>query len=428
MPLSNFFQLFIWAVSQKMCDMHGYKMKKVMILGASQLQVPAILKVKELGYQIIAVDYDENAVGFPLADIKLLVSTIDQEEVYRQALKYKPDAIITSTSDAPVRTVAYVNEKLGNHQDMSYEDALCATNKEFMRKRLKKFNVPIPIFYIVNNYDQFKNAISNFLDFCVVKPADNAGSRGVQRLDVNDNSVNLEELYYDTKKYSKTGIVLVEEYMEGKEVSVEAITVNGKTDILAITDKMITPPPFFVEIGHSEQSQLPDNIKEKIRKITIDAIHAINIINGPSHSEIKITQQGPKIVEIAARLGGDFITSKLVPLSTGVDLVGNSVLLALREFKTLDLTRKCDYGSAIRFLFSSNGIIESIDIDKELNSLEGIEEIKIYKNAGDYVQGLESSNDRIGHVITKSDNTQHAIEIAEYAITKIQVNIKCDGC
>ena len=84
-----------------------------MILGASELQVPAIRKAKELGYQVILVDYNEKAVGFELADVKLVVSTLDQEEVYRQALIFKPDIVLTSTSDGPVRTAAYVNEKLG---------------------------------------------------------------------------------------------------------------------------------------------------------------------------------------------------------------------------------------------------------------------------------------------------------------------------
>ena len=111
--------------------------KKIMILGASALQVPAIKKAKELGYQVILVDYDANAVGFSLADIKLVVSTLDQEEVYRQALIYQPDVVITSTSDGPVRTAAYVNEKLGKQPDLSYKDsfvlplkAACATGLE----------------------------------------------------------------------------------------------------------------------------------------------------------------------------------------------------------------------------------------------------------------------------------------------------------
>ena len=158
------------------------KQKKMMILGASALQVPAIKKAKELEHQIILVDYDENAVGFALADIKLVVSTLDQEEVYRQALIYQPDVVITSTSDGPVRTAAYVNEKLGKKPDLSYENALCATIKSKMRDRLKQCGVPILEYYAAANYEAFSEAVDKLDGDCIVKPADNAGSRGVVQL------------------------------------------------------------------------------------------------------------------------------------------------------------------------------------------------------------------------------------------------------
>ena len=157
--------------------------KKMMILGASALQVPAIKKAKEMGYRIILVDYDENAVGFPLADVKLTVSTLDQEEVYRQALIYRPDVILTSASDGPVRTAAYVNEKLGKQPDLSYEDSFCATVKSHMRKRLEENHVPIPEYYAAADFREFTEAVERLNGYCIVKPADNAGSRGVVLLD-----------------------------------------------------------------------------------------------------------------------------------------------------------------------------------------------------------------------------------------------------
>ncbi len=157
--------------------------KKMMILGGSALQVPAIHAAKKLGYEIILVDYDENAVGFALADVKLVVSTLDMEEVYRQALVYRPDVVITSTSDGPVRTAAYVNEKLGKKPDLAYEDSLCATIKSHMRKRLEENHVPIPSYYAVESWEEFQEAVKAFSGRCIVKPSDNAGSRGVVLLD-----------------------------------------------------------------------------------------------------------------------------------------------------------------------------------------------------------------------------------------------------
>lgn len=398
--------------------------KKMMILGASALQVPAIKKAKELGYEIILVDYDENAAGFPLADVKLVVSTLDQEEVYRQALIYQPDVVITSTSDGPVRTAAYVNEKLGKQPDLSYEDSLCATIKSHMRDRLKQYQVPVPEYYAVKTFDEFKNAVSALQGCCIVKPADNAGSRGVVLL--KDASIpaadHLQQTYEYSKANSRNGIVMVEEYMEGAEVSVEAMTVNGETTIITITDKFITPPPYFVEIAHCEPSMLDEDVQEQIRQITKKAVKAIHLLNGPSHTEIKVTKSGPKVVELAARLGGDFITSRLVPLSTGVDMVGNSVLLAAGS--NVDLTCTRQKGAAIHFLQGTEGVLKNIIVDEAVYRLDGIEEISLYRKNGDPVHETKSSNDRLGHVITTGQTAEEAMARAKEALSYIHIQYK----
>ncbi|NLL78197.1 MAG: ATP-grasp domain-containing protein [Clostridiales bacterium] len=402
--------------------------KKMMILGASALQVPAIKKAKELGFEIILVDYDDNAVGFPLADVKLVVSTLDQEEVYRQALIHKPDVVITSTSDGPVRTAAYVNEKLGKKPDLAYEDSLCATIKSYMRDRLKENGVPIPEYYVIHDYMQLREAVSRLGGYCIVKPADNAGSRGVVLVDFRhtkqgeSNDRKLKEIYEYSKSNSRNGIVMTEEFMTGAEVSVESMTVDGETTIIAITDKFITPPPYFVEIGHSQPSRLAEDTKEEIKKITLQAVKAIRLQNGPSHTEVKVTPKGPKIVEIAARLGGDFITSKLVPLSTGVDMVGNSVLLAAGE--QTDLTGKCAKGAAIRFIQGTPGRIKKITVDDGINALEGLEEFVLYKKAGDKIDSTKSSNDRLGHVIAGGETAEEAMSIAEKALEFVHIDIE----
>ena len=397
--------------------------KKMMILGASELQLPAIRKAKELGYQIILVDYNEKAVGFDLADVKLVISTLDQEEVYRQALIYQPDVVITSTSDGPVRTAAYVNERLGKQPDLSYEDSLCATIKSHMRNRLKENHVPIPEYYAVQDYEEFKTAVEALRGNCIVKPADNAGSRGVTALDgvKTQTEEGLRRTYEYSRENSRNGTVMVEEYMTGPEVSVEAMTVDGKTTILTITDKFITPPPYFVEIAHCEPSSLGEDIQEQIKQAALRAIAAIRLKNGPSHTEIKITEQGPKIVELAARLGGDYITSKLVPLSTGVDMVGASVLLATGE--KVDLDRKWNKGAAIHFIQGTEGVIRNIEIDEAICDLEGVEETVLYKKAGDTVHAAKSSNDRIGHIITVGEDAAEALAIGKKALGFVRVEI-----
>jgi len=398
--------------------------KKMMILGASALQVPAIRKAKEMGYEVISVDYDPDAVGFELADVKLVVSTLDQEEVLRQARIYEPDVVITSTSDGPVRTAAYVNEKLGKQPDLAYEDSLCATIKSYMRDRLKECGVPIPQYFVVNDEAQFVEAVQSMNGNMIVKPADNAGSRGVVLLkkDAVTGKTEPEDIvsiYEYSKSNSRNGIVMVEEFMEGEEVSVESMTINGDTTIITITDKMTTPPPYFVELGHAEPSQHPAELQDRIKEVTKQAVSAIRLQNGPSHTEIKLTKEGPKIVELAARLGGDFITSKLVPLSTGVDMVGSSVVLATGG--EIDLTKKWNRGAAIRFIPGKIGVINSIEVPESLYNLSEIEEIVLYKKVGDSIDGTKSSNDRLGHIIAIGKDAKDAFERATDALNKIKV-------
>lgn len=438
------------------------RQKKMMILGASALQVPAIKKAKELGYQVILVDYDENAVGFALADVKLVVSTLDQEEVYRQALLYEPDVVITSASDGPVRTAAYVNEKLGRRPDLSYENAICATVKDKMRERLKKCGVPIPEYYAATDYETFSAAVDRLGGHCIVKPADNAGSRGVVLLGSMDMEIDAgngsrvllecgeygesrmrrqaqarrlaayvdqmreweKETYEYSKSNSRGGTVMVEEYMQGPEVSVEIMVVEGQPHILSITDKYITPPPYFVELAHCEPSRLDSETQEKIRQAAAQAVRAIGIENAPAHVEIKVTEEGPKIVELAARLGGDFITSRLVPLSTGIDMVGASVLLATGE--TPDLTPRRNRGAAIHFIHADEGqegALAGITVPEALYGEEGVEEIELYKKPGDAVCGTHSSNDRLGHVITVGATAKEAFARGKEALSRIRVEV-----
>lgn len=343
------------------------------------------------------------------------------EAVLEAARKYEPDYIFTSTSDAPVRTAAYVNEQLGRKIDISYADSICVTDKSYMRKRLKENEVPIPEFYVVNNFDEFKQAVNRFTGKCVVKPADNAGSRGVHLLMGSNIEKGLEKEYEYTKKYSRTGIVLVEEYMSGREMSVESITENGNTTVVTITDKLVCELPYFVEIGHSEPAILSETEKESIIDITKKAILAMKLINGASHTEIKLTKDGPKIVEIAARLGGDFITSKLVPLSTGINMVEQSLNVVME--KKCDLRQRYDCGSAIRYIHCNSGKIKEINIDSAIYDDERIKEVVIYKKTDDIVTDLKTSNDRVGYVVANGKNAQDAIDAAENALKLIEIEL-----
>ncbi len=397
--------------------------KTVVMLGGSRLQVPAIEAAQGLGFRVVCADYDPEAVGFEVSDAHSLTSTLDVDAVEALARKEGADFVITSTSDAPVRVAALVSERLGLPTGISSADAVCATQKDAMRRRLAEYGVPMPKFAACGTAAEFGRALERFGYDCIAKPADSAASRGVKLITPVDRETPVEELFEFFRGFSLKGTVMVEERVRGREVSVEGMTVDGATTILTITDKLTTEPPFFVELGHSEPSRLPVDAQEAIRDVAVRTVEAIGIQCGPSHTEIMLTEDGPKVIEMAARLGGDFITSRLVPLSTGVDFVEGTVAAALGL--SYDFEPKQHRGSAIRFITADHaGVIRSIEVPDEVRDADGVEEIEFYLAPGDAIETPHSSNDRIGHVVCSGDDADEAAARAEWALGEIEVAVE----
>lgn len=394
-------------------------MKKIMILGASILQLPAIEKAIEMGLEVIAIDMDPNAVGFNVPGvIKEVISTIDTPAILDAAKRHQINGIMTLASDMPMQSVAVVSHEMGL-VGISEDTALKATNKAFMRDALKEAGVPVPTYFRVKGKEEFYKAVDHIRAAgykCIVKPADNSGSRGVDLL--KDDS-NLDAAYDYTVQYSRGGEIVVEEFMEGPEVSVETLAFDGNIHVIQITDKLTTGTPYFVEMGHSQPSQLSEEMKEKIKNVTVAANKAIGIQNGPSHTEIKVTNEGPKIVELGARLGGDCITTHLVPLSTGVNMVEQSIKIALGDIP--DLEPKWNKGSAIRYLRTDIGTVKEIKGISEAESVPGVVQVSIVHGVGEHVGEIKSSIDRAGFVIAQAEDAKKAVDIAEIGIHKIIV-------
>lgn len=400
-------------------------MKKLMILGASILQLPAIEQAKKMGVEVIAVDMNPNAIGFEVEGVtKEIISTIDIDKVLLAAKLHNIDGIMTLASDMPMRTVAVVAKEM-RLVGISEETALKATNKAAMREALKENGVPIPHFFRISNENEYFKAIDYFKNKqikCIVKPADNSGSRGVDLISdfINNDSINAAFEY--SKQYSRSGEIVVEEYMEGPEVSVEALSIDGVCHVIQITDKLTTGGPYFVEMGHNEPSMLPKEVQKEIAQVARNAVNAIGIKNGPSHTEIKVTKDGPKIVELGARLGGDNITSHLVPLSTGVNLVECCIQVALGEKP--DLSIKMEKASAIRYLKTDEGIISNISGIEDAMEIDGVQQISMVHHEGELVGEIRNSVDRVGFVIAQAETPRQAIEICEQAIKKIKIKVK----
>lgn len=390
-------------------------MSKLLIIGASVLQLPAIIKAKELGHYVAVADFNSKAVGIPYADQYFNASTIDEEAILGVAKKFKPDGIMTLATDMPMRSIAKATAELGL-SGISYETAIKSTDKGKMIEAFKVNNVSSPWYYILNSVNELEDKVINYP--CIIKPTDNAGSRGVILVNSSDK---LYDSFLYSQSQSRSGSVILEEYMQGPEVSVEVMVVKGEAHVLAITDKLTTGAPYFVEMGHSQPSNLDFGIQEEIIKLTKKAVEAVGINCGPAHVEMIITSQGPKMVELGARMGGDCITTHLVPLSTGIDMIKATIDTSLGLIP--DITPKFTKSSAIRFLNADKGIISSIKGVESAMCVDGIKEIVLSKKEGDVILEIKSSLDRTGFIISQSNDPISSVRICEEAAQHIDITI-----
>lgn len=393
-------------------------MKKVLIIGASILQLPAIRKAKELGYYVGVADYNPNAVGIQEADEYFNVSTIDVDGVVRVAQEFRPDGIMTLATDMPMRAVAKACEVCGL-PGISFDTAIKATDKGEMIKAFEAAGVEHPWYYIVPEVASLGDVIGNITYPCIMKPTDNAGSRGVVLCHSREE---LEGEYEYTHHESRGGAVIIEEYLQGPEFSIEVMVVDGEPQVLQITDKLTTGAPHFVEMGHSQPTRQSEENREKIRDLACRAVKAVGINVGPAHVEMILTKDGPKMVELGARMGGDCITTHLVPLSTGIDMVGCTIKLACDE--KIDIEPKWDKGSAIRYFDAHDGVIQSIEGIVEARKIPGVQEISIVHGVGEAVGEIGSSTDRVGFVIAQGETAEKAVSVCETAMREIKIELE----
>lgn len=396
-------------------------MKKIMILGTSSLQIPALMKAKELGYFVIGIDKNEFSKGVPYCDLFYPISTMDKKAVLETAKKEKIFGIFTMATDRPMTTVAYVADQMSLVSN-TVEAINFSTNKGLMRNRLKIANVEIPDYYIVSNFFDFVSSVNKIKGKCIIKASDNSGKRGIYQIKKKSNREELAYAYEYALSNSSDKKVLVEKLIYGPEVSVESITYKGETTIVAITDKINSGAPRFVELGHSQPSQLSESIIAKIKNLTVQAINALGICTGGAHTEIMVSNGKPYIIEVGPRLGGDYITSHLVPLSTSYDIVKEAIKVSMGEQPSAFSNK--NNASAIRYFEVKSGKIKSIKGLNEARSRKGVVLVESFYDIGETIKEYKNSSDRFGCVISQAATVKEAIAICEKILTSVEVEVE----
>ena len=357
--------------------------KNLAIIGASYLQLPLIKKAKELGFTTHVFAWAANDVGEKEADFFYPISITEKDAICEKCKEIEITGICSIASDLAAITVNYVANKL-NLNGNSLTSTLKSTNKHEMRKAFEANNDPSPKSFLITKVSDIENI--NLTYPIIVKPTDRSGSRGIYKLEKSDNlSTAIESAL--SESFEKK--ILIEEFAEGKEYSVECISFHGKHHFLAMTTKYTTDAPHFIETGHKQPCELDTATIEKAKNIVFHALDSLEITNSASHSEIKIDTDGNiKIIEIGGRMGGDCIGSDLVRYSTGIDFVRAVIQVACNQEP--DLSKVCEPQPVeVKFIFTKS------DLD-ELNNLKN-------NTPEQLLQIVDYHPEKIGHTTDSSN-------------------------
>ena len=381
--------------------------KAVLIFGVGPLQESIIKRAKKMGLYTVGIDPCADATCKDCVDAFEVVAGQDYEAHCAVVEKYGIDAIVTAATDKPLVMMARIAEKYG-FQFYSVETAQWSTDKFKMKERFELGGVPHAQGRLISKAEEAEGMVYPV----IVKPRDNSGSRGVK---LCRSKEELESSMNEALEVSKLDTVLVEEFIEGPEYSIESLhyTVNGQQPIAKViqfTEKKTTEFPYNVELGHIQPANISEENQQKIREIVAKIGAALHFENCPSHTELKINERGIFVIETSPRLGGDYITSTLTPLSTGVNLEDELLKISLGE--SINPQPKAVQYSGVRFFsFEEGSVIKHIPNSEFVKTWPHVVDFSFNLKEGEKVNRITSSLNRYGHLTLTAGN-RDAIEEA----------------
>ena len=385
--------------------------KRLLVLGAGPAQVGLLEAARARGdLEVLALDRDPAAPGFALADRRAIISTEDERGIQRLAQAERVDGIIAPGIDWPVAIAARVAERIGIAHPLSPATAVLATSKARQRERLAAVGVPQPAWHLVSRPEEGLPVP------CVVKAPDRQGQRG---LSLVEDAADLEAAIARAVSESRNGHALVEEVADGPEVTVNAVSVAGRFHPLTVTDRLTAGPPAFgVALAHVWPSEADGG---EAAEVAGRAVAALGIEDGPSYTQLRITPDGPQVVEVAARLGGGH-DAELCLAALGVNLNELALRAALgEEIDPAALVPEPQAGGASTvFLTAEPGELEAIEGIEDAEAVDGVLRVRAYRRPGFAVGELRHGADRLGAVQAVGGSRDEALERARAAAALVR--------
>ena len=402
--------------------------KTIMFLGAGEEQCEAIEIALDLGLKVIAVDGNPEAVGLKIAHIGINADIKDVQAMINIGKLHNIDGVMTHAVESP-QIVARVARAL-SLPGISPEVAERATNKLKRIRCLTKKAIPCAKFEIAGTVEEVEKKADKIGFPVVFKPVDNAGARGIIKL---SDKKEIKNAFAHTRKYTSKDVILIEEYLEGKELSTESIIYNNKIYSVAFSDRNYNKKnfyPFFIEDGGEMPTSLSKNMLKKVIQTVDVAIRTLGINWGVAKGDIIInSSEEVKIIEMSTRTSGGRFCSLKVPLSTGINILRPLILMTVGITPDLDdLKPKFSKGIAERFIFPKPGKIVQIKGIEEAKKMEGIYKIYINEDVkiGGIIKPVTDHTKRKGYVIALGKTREEAVKRAERAVQKIEIITKLE--
>jgi len=384
--------------------------KKLLILGAGYYYKNIFKEIRELDYYLLTVDRSPDSPGFQLVDEHSVIDIVDREKVLQYAREKQIDGIMP-VNDFGVRTACFVSQELGLIGN-TLATGICCNDKGIMRDVWKSENLNQPRFVIIKpDKKELARVMEEFPFPLVVKPTDCGGAgRGIS---IASNPIELSEAFDYALPYAKNHRIIVEQYIEGTEMTIESLSYKGQVYILSMSDKFKPEQRYRVATGLHFPPKFSSEILDQVKLLVSKAVKAVGITNGAAHTEVIVEENGsPKLVEIGARGGGGHVFHTIVKENLGINYPQEFAKILCGEVPSIIPTK--NNGVVYRFFNPQPGIIKDIVIPNEIHSLPYLVDFGITAQKGQRFDGLKDSLHRVGFVVTRGKTREEAILHADH--------------